>query len=745
MALDPRSLRKLFALGAVLAALIAAGFYLRSIIKSSRTLARIPASIPENIARSGKGFTYSQSEGGRTLFTIHAANFQQYKAAGRAEGGKAELHDVSIIVYGRQDNRSDQIYGSDFVYDPESGDVTANGEVRIDLQADATVNAANGQGPPADNQNLIHVKTSGLTFNRKSGIASTREKIEFRIPGASGSALGARYDSHDSVLSLRSAVKIVTTEKQAATITGRNASISRDPRQIVLQGARVEQRERTISADKVTILLREDSSVESVSGAGNVHAVQPGTDGFEVNSPQADLFLSGGNQARSAAISGGVTFERRGDSPARGRAGKILVTFGRGGKVSHAKAVDAVNVTQGVADRSQELKASALDLFVRNGRRLEKAVTSSGRAEILVGQQATRTSISAGHFEAYFTGQNQLSRLTGSPDAKLISKTPGQPDRVAGAREFTAHFDRQGQIASAQLQGNFQYREGQRTATAAQAHFNVADESYTLTGSPRVVDSGVALTADTISLSRQAGAVRGEGNVKTTYNNLRAVPNGAMLGASEPIHVTGSSVTASRDSGVAVYTMARLWQGTNMVEAPRLSFDKTRRSLEAQGTPKRRVSTVFVQADKSGKTTPVTVTADTLDYQDTERQAVFSGKVLIKSAETTMDANTVQVFLLPRGNTAGGNQLDRIVAEGDIQIEQKARKAVGSKVIYTASDQKFVLTGTEGRRPSIFDAEHGQITGDSLTFYTQGDRVLVGSGSSSPTLTQNRNRDASKK
>src|SRR5512146_2805220 len=259
MALDPRSLRRLFALGAALAVLVAAGFYLRNIIKSSRVLTRIPRSIPENIARSGTGFTYSQSEGGRTLFTIHAASFQQHKAKGRTEGGKADLHDVSIIVYGREANRSDQIYGSDFVYDPETGDVTANGEVRIDLQADATVNASGGQKTESTNQNLIHVKTSGLTFNRKSGIATTKERIDFHFPGVSGSAQGAHYDSHDSVLTLKSAVKIVTTEKQKATITGQRASISRDPRQIVLQGARVEQPEHTMSADKVTVLLREDS------------------------------------------------------------------------------------------------------------------------------------------------------------------------------------------------------------------------------------------------------------------------------------------------------------------------------------------------------------------------------------------------------------------------------------------------------------------------------------------------------
>jgi lipopolysaccharide export system protein LptA len=107
----------------------------------------------------------------------------------------------------------------------------------------------------------------------------------------------------------------------------------------------------------------------------------------------------------------------------------------------------------------------------------------------------------------------------------------------------------------------------------------------------------------------------------------------------------------------------------------------------------------------------------------------------------------MQIFLLARGSPAGGagNQLDRIVAQGDIEIQQGGRKALGSQVVYTAQEQKFVLTGTPERKPSIFDAEHGQITGDSLTFFTQGDRVLVGSGDSSPKLTQTRNRDTSTK
>ena len=180
---------------------------------------------------------------------------------------------------GREENRSDQIYGSKFSYDPSSGDVTAEGEVHIDLDAttpagttpslESPVQTPAGQNQSRQNQSnpnpaagaasantqtpetktLIHLKTSGLTFNQKSGIAKTSEKIEFRVPEASGAAVGATYDSHNGVLALKSGVRIVTTDKNKATITGESASISKDPREIVLRQAKVEQvlNQRTMS------------------------------------------------------------------------------------------------------------------------------------------------------------------------------------------------------------------------------------------------------------------------------------------------------------------------------------------------------------------------------------------------------------------------------------------------------------------------------------------------------------------
>src|SRR5215470_3896197 len=233
MRFDPKRLRKIFAASAVLIVLVVAGIYIRGILKARIDVPPRPKPIPSNVQSSASGFSFSKSEGGKTLFTIRAASVQQYK-----EGGRAALHDVSIIVYGRNQDRSDQIYGADFAYDPVTKVVTAEGEVRIDLEANST---AAGSPPAAETRNLIHVKTSGLTFNENTGIAQTKAAIEFRMPEGNGSAVGATYDSHGGVLTLKSAVRITSTGQRKATITGQSAIITKNPSKVMLQSARVEE------------------------------------------------------------------------------------------------------------------------------------------------------------------------------------------------------------------------------------------------------------------------------------------------------------------------------------------------------------------------------------------------------------------------------------------------------------------------------------------------------------------------
>lgn len=720
----------------MLAVLVVSAFYLRGILRF-RHVANV-APIPANVTQSTKGFTFSKSEGGRTLFTIHAAQAEQLK-----ESGRAELHDVNIVIFGRQSNRFDQIYGADFQYDPKTEDVVANGEVHIDLESDNGGPSRPDQAPPQEMKNPIHLKTSGLVFNRNTGLAATKEHIEFRLPEASGSAVGATYDSHANLLTLQSAVHLVTTEKHKAVVTAKSAVITKEPLKAVLQSGRIEEQSRSVQADRITVLLRNDNTIERVLGDGNVHLEDTTPKGFKLDSPQAELLMAGKDQVRSGVLSGGVTFEGRGTSPAHGSASRVLLEFGPGNLLTKVQAKDSVQLGQGQAAKSMQLQSDGLDFFMNKGKKLEKAVTS-GAARVLVMQSNTKTVITADQFQGQFNANNRPTVMSGSSNVKTVSTTPGKADQITTSREIVATFNAQNTLEQIDQNGDFHYQQDQQTATADRARYVASDEIINLIGSPRVKDPASTLTAESIQLNRKTNVAVAQRDVKVTYTDLKAQPSGGMLGAADPIHVTGTSMTASRNTEQAKFTNARLWQSDNIIEAPVITFDRTHRSLQAQGSTQGRVTAVFTQKDTSGKSTPVNVTADRLSYVDGERKAVFSGNVLTKASETTVTADTVQILLTPRGNQ-GGSQLDRIIAQGEIQIEQPNRKATGNQLVYTAVDEKMVLTASPGQRPSIFDAERGQISGDSLTFYRHDDRVLVDSKEPSKTVIQTRIRDASKR
>src|SRR5574341_2167853 len=174
MNVNVERLRKWFVVAAIVLVAVVLGSYLLKRRVERHAVEKVAQKLGADVQQSTQGFTLSKSEGGRTLFTIRAGKAVQYK-----QGGRATLEDVSIVVYGRNAERYDQIYGSQVEYDAATGEVAARGEVHIDLET-AGGEAHADQAPPAELKNPIHLKTSGLVFNQKTGMAETRERIEFR-------------------------------------------------------------------------------------------------------------------------------------------------------------------------------------------------------------------------------------------------------------------------------------------------------------------------------------------------------------------------------------------------------------------------------------------------------------------------------------------------------------------------------------------------------------------------------------
>jgi len=145
-----------------------------------------------------------------------------------------------------------------------------------------------------------------------------------------------------------------------------------------------------------------------------------------------------------------------------------------------------------------------------------------------------------------------------------------------------------------------------------------------------------------------------------------------------------------------------------------------------------------VQAHKTGKATPVTITSAHLTYKDAERRVFLDGGVTVRGADATLTAQQMSLFLAPRNPSQNGSErgtpgrVERIIAQDRVVVAQPNRHATGDRLVYSAAEEKFVLTGGP---PSIFDAERGHITGNSLTFYKRNDRVLVEGTETSPTVT----------
>ncbi len=801
------------AVTAVLLSLVVAGMYFYARSKATNVLKQLPGKIGYDIKQTASGFQISKSDGKRTLFSVQASDVKEFKL-----NGNAELHNVSIVLYGRDSSRFDQIYGDDFAYNQKTGDVTAKGDVQIDLVANPAGLASPDQSTPKELKNPIHLKTRDLVFNKDSGNAITNARVEFRTPQATGWAVGVKYAGKSNTLTLASQIHVVLNGPNAAVIEADHGIITNDPREIVLDHPHLSREDGAVQSDRAVFYLGRENQVERVLATGNVttqtriQGAKPSTAGADRSvardsaQPQPSEMRSRADQAefllvgkqdllRTATMTGSVHIEQTGPQPMQGDAGRVILDFAGQNQLQKVHGVDGVRLTQkaapdankptaqGVANGPQdfELNAPVIDFDVAQGHILQHAETS-GAAQITIAQAqdavamvqaspAQRTVVTAGKFHAQFAasdGRNHLISIHGAPNARIVNSAPGQPDRVSTSDSIDAAFLPQGGIDSLTQLGNVAYTDGlppdkRMQAWANSAHYTPGDQMLVLSGSPRVTNGGMATTAKTIRMNRATGDALAEGSVKSTYSDLKEQPDGALLASSSPIHVTAHSMTAHSTAGTALYSgNARLWQDANIIEAPTIQFDRDHRFVTAQGSPAQPVQTILIQKEKqkpdqspqpetSGKKTgegalldrssPISITAARLTYADSERRVHYDGGVVAKGADFTASARTADAYLLPHSQSsnnqafAGPGQLDHMVAKDDVVILQPNRRAEGQNLVYTAADDKFVLTGGP---PSIFDAEQGKITGVSLTFFRRDDRVLVEGEASTPVVTTTR-------
>jgi lipopolysaccharide export system protein LptA len=270
-------------------------------------------------------------------------------------------------------------------------------------------------------------------------------------------------------------------------------------------------------------------------------------------------------------------------------------------------------------------------------------------------------------------------------------------------------------------------------ATAEIATLDGPRQIIHLEGSPRLSDEEAEMTAQMIDFYRLSGAVTADHDVKVTLHQGSS--------AQAPVHAVAEKVFLDHDRDEATLyggagQDARLWQAANSVAASTIVLDRHDQMLIAPGKGGQgRVHGVFADpgSKATGSEAVIRVDANSLEYSGSERRATFQGNVVAQQASGRLRADKADLFMTKDAPAASRvpnprGSLDHMVAEGHIHVDEATRSGEGERLVYTASDGKFVLYGRTGQPARMTDPVHGTVSGAALIFTNRGDSVEVDGG-----------------
>jgi lipopolysaccharide export system protein LptA len=619
----------------------------------------LPQRLGIEIQQEANGVTYTQAHGGHTLFKIHASKVVELKQ------GNALLHDVKIELYGEDGSRVDRIEGAEFEYDQKAGTAKAAGPVEITLMRPgvapaiapkATPRQAVGEKPkgaPVASaaevaaRGEIHVKTSGLTFDQKSGVAMTTQHVDFSLVQGTGSSMGATYDSQKGLLVLDRAVELTTLRgTETVQIHAQHGEFERESQVCRLRAASADYRGGKATVGDAKILFREDGSavrLDAMSGFTLTTAT-----GSHLAAPAGRMDFDEHNQPRHGHMEGGVTMDSASEMAGRrrqmhGTAPTAELEFNAQGHLRHA------HLEQGVAMDSEEQsepsgqmlllsrhwRSPIADLEFRDsghGQIQPGAVHGAGGVVITGESQRGKGAVvpsrlSADQVMGIFGAGSALTAMNGVGHASIEETTETGTRQTTSGDRLEAHFASsaepgakqgakrgpatQAQVQSATVEGHVvlvQYpaqeanakpgaRPAPLRATAGRADYAEAGEWLHLTLNPRVEDGALQLTAEKVDVSRASGDAFAHGNVKASWTDAGAGRNGqpgrpagsVTLGGQGPAHVVAAEAqlrhAVGGATGEATFRgQARLWQQANSITAPVIVLDRERQTLVAHTT-----------------------------------------------------------------------------------------------------------------------------------------------------------------
>jgi lipopolysaccharide transport protein LptA len=645
-------------------------------------------------AYTGGGFELKRHSGDRLLWSVKAMTQSTY-ADGRSKlGGGVEV----------QIARGNGL----FTVASKDADILPKGDVIQIAKFTTDVKLTTEDG--------LLVTSSEVEYSDADGIVRIPGPVEFTKGRLKGSGVGATYDRNTEVLWLldKAHINVAPDDTGGGRLEAdaRMAGMARAEHYIRLTGeARIDADGRIVRADEIVIKLTEDDKhVRVLEQRGNSRI--DGGAGGPQSMAANDIDLTYGEDGRTlqfAKLMENATVQLPGDGKTGGRrvAGRnIDIALGPDGKtVTNLTSTERVQVDLPPEGETPARRITS-DTLVAGG-------TPAGGLQ-----------------EATFAGNVVYHESRAArPKVAVVNRTAKSLRLVVKTKPGF------GAIEEADFRGNFTFTDGaQMRAEAPHAVYHVEKDRIDLSPSddpgppPMVSDAKVEVQARTIEFTISGKKLSAETDVRSSMQPQKKTPGveqaklPSVLKADETVFVTSNRLEYDSAASVAVYRgNATLWQGSDTsIRADTITVDDKNGNLKA--TEKVQTKMMVQHQDsttKQRKQVEQNGSSEEFEYKDATRQAVYTKNARVTGPEGDIQAERIVLFLKEKAN-----ELERAEAYEKVTLKEGVRLVQGSKMVYTAADDRYVITG-----PPVLIVEEkpkcGEMLAQTATYERAKNRMLA--------------------
>lgn len=673
-----------------------------------------------------------------------------------------ELKGLSLRLFNKNAGKYTLVKADSALLDEGTGILKSTGPVKVVMSVPEKTAVSD---MPALAK-YVHVETSGVIYETKTGKASTDQLATFFFPQGGGHATGAEYDPTLRVLHLKSAVsldwigtgppenklhveandlvykefeqKIYLTpwsklQRQTLTIQAQSSVVTLDDGRLhqidSVKAEGIDNRNGRLvnyAAENMTALFNEEGAIKEIIGDQNARlsSTQPGAR-TTVTGDRADLIFDiqsqvAGNKRVLDSMLHAVTAD--------------------GHAVAESQPLPMPGILQ--AD-TRILRSQHILLSMRSGGQEVQEINAPSPANLefkpnrpglphrTLDASSLRVLYGDNSYVQSLVAANAKTRTDKPASATKDGKTPS-PGFTWSDQMIATFRQDSNEVDVIDQSGHFRYQEGERQASADRALLVQTANRITLRDKAKVLDETGSTTADTIVMDQSSGDMDATGHVRSTHLPDKQQKSGtSMLDTTQSMEAQADKMV-SRDSNTKIKYDGRavLWQGANRITADIIDIDRDQQSLHACGTVVSELVDNRVNGGDAPSQTPLftTVRAPDLIYHDDTRLALYTGGVTLLRAKMVVNADQMRAILTPKTDqNSGDSSLDHAIGDGHVKVletvgDSRTRVGTGDHCEYYTKEDKVILSGES---PQFVDSQKGITRGKQLTYFSGDDKLIV--------------------